>query len=170
MGIKIFIYICIHTFYHRLWDCTQLQLPGLTIEKNSSYVTVRPNCSGPSRQKVKNNVWKYLQTFVMGLHAVCEYKLAHLNRALSRWNGSVTRISKTQGLFHPHWSFETALQSDSSLNHVNRTNQIKSRTFKQQHLVTKESLFSVHMEKKTSHKYGLKVWRNLFIEVGLALW
>jgi len=27
----LFTYICIHTSYHRLWDCTQSQLPGLAI-------------------------------------------------------------------------------------------------------------------------------------------
>ena len=28
------------------------------------------NCLGPSRQEAKNDVWKYLQTVVMGLYTV----------------------------------------------------------------------------------------------------
>jgi len=36
-----------------------------------------------SGREVKNGVWMYLQTIVMGLYAVSEQKLAHPNRALS---------------------------------------------------------------------------------------
>jgi len=39
-------------------------------------------CSGPSRQEVKSDEWKYLQTIIMGLYAVCEQKLAHLDHVL----------------------------------------------------------------------------------------
>jgi len=46
-------------------------------------VTWRPNCSGPSRREVKNDVCQYLQTVVMGLYAVCEQKLARPDRVLS---------------------------------------------------------------------------------------
>jgi len=51
--------------------------------KTGSYVTGRPDCSGPSRREVKIDVWKYLQTIVMGLYAVSEQKLAHPDRVLS---------------------------------------------------------------------------------------
>jgi len=45
-------------------------------------VTGTPDCSGPSRRAVKIDVWKYLQTIVMGLYAVCEKKLDNQDRAL----------------------------------------------------------------------------------------
>jgi len=53
-------------------------------QKTGSYVTGRPNCSGPSCREVKIDVWKYIQTIVMGLYAVCEQKLAHPDRVLSQ--------------------------------------------------------------------------------------
>ena len=37
----------------------------------------------PSRREVRIDVWKYLQTVVMGLYAICEQKLAHSDRVLS---------------------------------------------------------------------------------------
>jgi len=46
------------------------------------YVTGRPDCSGLSRQEVKIDVWKYLQTILMGLYAFCEEKLDNQDRAL----------------------------------------------------------------------------------------
>ena len=50
-----------------------------------SYVTGRPNCpeSGSCRREVKNDVWKYLQTVVVGLYSIFEQKLAHPFPALS---------------------------------------------------------------------------------------
>ena len=51
--------------------------------KPANYVTARPNSLRPSCREVKNDVWKYLQTIVMGLYAACEQKLAHPDRVLS---------------------------------------------------------------------------------------
>jgi len=51
-------------------------------QTTGSYVTGRPDCLGPSCRKVKIDVWKYLQTIVMGLYAVCEEKLDNQHRAL----------------------------------------------------------------------------------------
>ena len=56
-----------------------------------TYVTGRPDCSGPSRQEVKIDVWKYLQTIVMGLYAVSEQTLAHSDRVLSRPRCSIEK-------------------------------------------------------------------------------
>jgi len=44
-------------------------------------VTRRPDCSGPSRREVRTDVWKYLQTIVIGLYAVCKEKLDNRHRA-----------------------------------------------------------------------------------------
>ena len=51
-------------------------------QKTGNYVTGRADCSGRSRPEVKIDVWKYLQTIVMGLYAVCEEKLDNQHRAL----------------------------------------------------------------------------------------
>jgi len=42
-----------------------------SFKNTGSCVTGRPDCSGPSRREVENDVWKYyyLQTIVMGLYA-----------------------------------------------------------------------------------------------------
>jgi len=58
-------------------------LGNTKFQKTGSYVTGRPDCSGPSHREVKIDVWKYLQTIVMGLYAVSEQKLAHLDRVRS---------------------------------------------------------------------------------------
>jgi len=47
-------------------------------------MTERPDCSGLSRREVKIDVWKYLQTIVMGLYAVSEQRLAHPDRVFSQ--------------------------------------------------------------------------------------
>jgi len=64
----------------KLEDCI---LGNTDFQKTGSYMTGRPNYSGPSQREVKNDMWNYLQTVVMGLYAVCEQKLAHPDRALS---------------------------------------------------------------------------------------
>ena len=58
-------------------------LGGTEFQKTRSYMTRRPDCSGPSRRVVKIDVCKYLQPIVMGLYAVSEQKLAHPVRVLS---------------------------------------------------------------------------------------
>jgi len=58
-------------------------------------------CWGPSRREVKIDVWKYLQTIVMGLYAVCEQTIAHPDRVLSLrtmrmcscWNCSASDVA-----------------------------------------------------------------------------
>jgi hypothetical protein len=62
-------------------------LGNTEFQKSGSYVTGRPDCSGPSRREVKIDVWKYFQTIVMGLCAVSEpeQKLAHPDHVLSHW-------------------------------------------------------------------------------------
>jgi len=47
-------------------------------------VTGRSNISRLSRREVNNDVWKYLQNIVMGLHAVCEQKHAYPGLVLSQ--------------------------------------------------------------------------------------
>jgi len=59
-------------------------LGNAEFQKTGSYVTGRPDCSGPSRREVTIDVWKYLQTIVMGLYAVLGQKLAHPDLVLSR--------------------------------------------------------------------------------------
>jgi len=51
--------------------------------KLAVHVTGKPDCSGLSSREVKTDMWKYFQTIVMGLYAVCEQKLAHPDRVLS---------------------------------------------------------------------------------------
>jgi len=54
-------------------------------------VTWRPFCSRPSHREVKiDDVWKYLQTIVIGLYAVCEQKLANPDRVLSQLGTAFT--------------------------------------------------------------------------------
>ena len=62
-------------------------------------MTGRHDCSGPSRREVKNNVWKYLKTIVIGLYAVSEQELVHRNRALSL--RSLNRIGEQRNFFGP---------------------------------------------------------------------
>ena len=50
-------------------------------KKTVTYVTVRPNSLRQSRREVKNDVWKYLQTIVIGLYAVCGHLLDNQDRA-----------------------------------------------------------------------------------------
>jgi len=45
-------------------------LGNMGSQKPGRYVTGRPDCLGPSRWEVKNEVWRYLQTIVMGLYVV----------------------------------------------------------------------------------------------------
>jgi len=52
--------------------------------KIDPYVTGRPNSLRPSRREVKNDVWKYLQTIVMRLYAVCGHLLDNQDRAHSQ--------------------------------------------------------------------------------------
>jgi len=60
-----------------------LQDPRLRhFKKPGVHVAGKPDCSGPSRREVKIDVWKYLQTIVMGLYAVCEEKLYNQDRTL----------------------------------------------------------------------------------------
>jgi len=58
-------------------------LGNTEIQKTGSYVTGKPDCSGPSCREVKIDVWKYLQTIVMGLDAICEQTLVHPDRIFS---------------------------------------------------------------------------------------
>jgi len=51
--------------------------------KTWSYVAGISNRLGLSRREVKNDVWKYLQTIVMGLYAVCKKKMALPNPTFS---------------------------------------------------------------------------------------
>jgi len=62
-------------------DSTNISSPFLRGE-TGRYVTGRPKSLRPSHREVKNNVWKYLQTIVICLYAVCEQKLAHPDRVL----------------------------------------------------------------------------------------
>ena len=52
-------------------------------QKTGSYMTGRHDCSGPSRREAEIDVWKYLQTIVIGLYAVSEQKFTHPDRELS---------------------------------------------------------------------------------------
>jgi len=67
-------------------------------KKLGVYVTVRPNCSGPSRREVKIDVQKYLQTIVMGLYAVCEEKLDNQDRALRLLHSSTSELKRLHTL------------------------------------------------------------------------
>jgi len=49
------------------FDSTQYVKIHFLRKKIGGYVTGRPDGSGPSRQEVKNDVWKYLQTIVICL-------------------------------------------------------------------------------------------------------
>jgi len=51
--------------------------------KTVPYVTTRPNNMRPSRREVKNDVWKYLQIFVVGMYAVCRHLLDYQDCTLS---------------------------------------------------------------------------------------
>jgi len=55
----------------------------MEVQKICSNVTGRPNSLRPSRREVKNDVWKYLQTIVMGLYAVCGHFLDNQDHAHS---------------------------------------------------------------------------------------
>jgi len=58
------------------WSWKTEFLGNIEFQKTGIYVTGRPECAGPSHREVKIDVWKYLQTIVMGLYAVSEQKLA----------------------------------------------------------------------------------------------
>jgi len=58
-------------------------LENTEFQKTGSYVTGRPDFSGPSLREVKIDLWKYFQTIIMGLYEICEQKLAHPDRVLS---------------------------------------------------------------------------------------
>ena len=73
-------------------------------------MTGRHDCSGPSRREVRIDVWKYLQTIVMGLYAVSEQKLAHPHRVLSRYGFDIPDL-------YPHLFFhDTDGEDDSKAN------------------------------------------------------
>jgi len=54
-------------------------------------VTEKIECEGPSCREVKIDVWKYLQTAVMGLYAIYEENLHNQDRAL-RWGSPIISV------------------------------------------------------------------------------